>query len=415
MSRYIPIIIITAIILFIDVYAFQSIRTVTAHSTITVKRASYIAYWLITCCTLGLIYYAFFFDFFSLPKAIRVIGAGILLCFFIPKLFMVVVLIIDDLIRGVQWIASFFIPNKNEKSHSVGRSVFLSQFALLLGGFLSFQMLYGMFKTAWSFQWRRYNVPVKDLASEWNNLKIVQISDIHSGTFTRKSPLIDLVNKINAEQADLILFTGDLVNNRSDEVLDYTDVFGKLKARLGIFSVLGNHDYGDYYSWPSETAKQQNMKALEDIEQQMGWKLLRNEHVILNGNESNLAIIGVENWSALPRFSRYGDLKKAYAGSEGATTKILMSHDPTHWDAEVNTDYNDIQLTLSGHTHGFQFGFEIPGLRWSPSQYVYDEWAGLYQKGDQYLYVNRGLGCLAYPGRVGIPPEVTVITLKKAT
>ena len=230
------------------------------------------------------------------------------------------------------------------------------------------------------------------------------------------------------ENADLILFTGDLVNNIADEMDDYMDVFDKFKAPMGVYSILGNHDYGDYHAWPDRDAEhfrkekaagkhlltpmqQANLDKLKNIQAELGWKLLLDEHVVLERNDDKIALIGVQNWSAKARFPKYGDLNKAYAGAENYPFKILMSHDPSHWDAQVRPTYGDIDLMLAGHTHGMQFGVEIPGFRWSPVQYIYKEWAGLYQEEKQRLYVNRGYGFIGYPGRVGILPEITVIEL----
>jgi predicted MPP superfamily phosphohydrolase len=219
------------------------------------------------------------------------------------------------------------------------------------------------------------------------------------------------VNMIMNEKPDLILFTGDLVNNTSEEMNDYMDVFSKLNAPMGVYSTLGNHDYGDYTHWNSREEKVANLERLKHIHSELGWRLLMNEHVALEKGEDKIALIGVENWSAKASFKKYGDLKKAYDGSAPYPFKILMSHDPSHWDAEVRRSYGDIDLMLSGHTHGMQFGIEIPGFKWSPVQYIYKQWAGLYQEGAQKLYVNRGYGFIGYPGRVGILPEITVFEL----
>jgi predicted MPP superfamily phosphohydrolase len=217
------------------------------------------------------------------------------------------------------------------------------------------------------------------------------------------------ITKMLELEPDLVFFTGDLVNNKADEMDGWTEVFSKIKAPMGVYSILGNHDYGDYHPWPDQAAKEANFERLKSVHQTLGWNLLMNEHRIIERDGASFALIGVENWGAKANFSRYGDLKKAYAGSEPHPFKILLSHDPSHWDAQVCKEYNDIDLMLSGHTHGMQFGVEIPGIRWSPVQYVYKQWAGLYQNGHQHLYVNRGFGFLGYPGRVGILPEITFI------
>lgn len=241
----------------------------------------------------------------------------------------------------------------------------------------------------------------------------MQISDIHSGSFASREPLLKALKIIKEQNADVIFFTGDLVNNLSLETDDYVDIFKEIKAPMGVFSTLGNHDYGDYMQWNSKEEKIKNLDRLKSVHAQSGWKLLMNEHQVLQRGEDKIAVIGIENWGAHMHFPKYGDMKKAYSGAEQYPVKLLLSHDPSHWDAQVRKEYGDIDITFSGHTHGFQFGIEIPGFRWSPSQYVYKQWAGLYNEGKQYLYVNRGLGFLGYPGRVGILPEITVMELRK--
>jgi predicted MPP superfamily phosphohydrolase len=240
---------------------------------------------------------------------------------------------------------------------------------------------------------------------------VVHISDIHSGSFTDKKAVERGVDMILNETPDLILFTGDLVNNKAEEMDQYADLFARLRAPLGVYSTLGNHDYGDYVEWSSPDEKRRNLERLKEIQETMGWRLLMNEHVVLERNGEQISLIGIENWSAKARFPKYGDLKKAYAGAEQYPFKILMSHDPSHWDAQVREEFRDIDLMLAGHTHGMQFGVEIPGFRWSPVQYVYRRWAGLYEQENQKLYVNRGYGFIGYPGRVGILPEITVLEL----
>jgi predicted MPP superfamily phosphohydrolase len=276
-------------------------------------------------------------------------------------------------------------------------------------------LTYGLLRNPYRYKVFRENLALKNLPEALSGLRIIQISDIHSGSFTFKEPVREAVSLINQLKPDLVFFTGDLVNNKADEMDDFMDVFDKIESRLGVFSIFGNHDYGDYVQWPSEQHKQANLDKLKAIHRALGWTLLTNENRILEVNGANLAIIGVENYSTHLRFPKYGDLNKAKEGTKGADIKLLLSHDPSHWNGQILPDHKDIAVTFSGHTHGMQFGIEIPGfLKWSPIQYVYKQWAGLYQSGDQYLYVNRGLGFLGYPGRVGILPEITCIDLEKA-
>lgn len=256
-------------------------------------------------------------------------------------------------------------------------------------------------------------VPSPKIPHAFDGFKIVQLSDIHVCSFSDTTALNRAFDIVMQQKPDLILFTGDLVNNHSDETNNFTEVFSRLKAPHGVYSVLGNHDYGDYINWDSDADKKANLARLKSIQAQVGWRLLMNEHVAIEKEGEKIALLGIENWSNSDRFPKYGKMPEAHSGTEQYPFKILMSHDPSHWEAQVQPKYSDIDLTLSGHTHGMQMGIEIPGLRWSPSQYIYKQWAGLYKAGEQFLYVNRGLGFLGYPGRIGIWPEITVLELQK--
>ena len=349
----------------------------------------------------------------DMSKAMRNFLVSFFMGILITKILIAIILLIDDLRRGTTHLLSLFynketMPLVLEKGMS--RSEFINKFALLFGGTIFGTMLYGMSN--------RYNYTIKNISLSFANLpkafkgmKIVQISDIHSGSLSDLTAVEKGIEKINAINADAIFFTGDLVNNKSDEAEDFIPIFSKLKAKHGVFSILGNHDYGDYVEWESKAHKKANLERLKEIHKENGWRLLLDEHIVLEQEGEKIALIGVENTSFKNRFQTYGSLEKAYKGSEMHPFKILLSHDPSHWDGEINSKYKDIDLTLSGHTHGFQFGIDIPWLKWSPVQYVYKQWAGLYQKDNQHLYVNRGFGFLGYPGRVGIMPEITVIEL----
>ena len=271
-------------------------------------------------------------------------------------------------------------------------------------------LLWG-FRNKYNYQLKRVPLAFDNLPASFKGLKIIHISDIHSGSFMDKKAVSHGVDLILKEKADIILFTGDLVNDKATEMKDYMDVFNRLNAPMGVFSTLGNHDYGDYTSWPSEAAKQQNLEDLKKVHADLGWRLLMNEHVVLSRGADQIALLGIENWSNKARFPKHGRMDLAHAGTENFSFKILMSHDPSHWDAQVKPEYADVDLTLSGHTHGMQFGVEIPGFKWSPVQYMYKQWDGLYEDGKQKLYVNPGYGFIGYPGRVGILPEITVIEL----
>lgn len=327
-------------------------------------------------------------------------------------------LLIDDLIRLGKWIVSLFSAKGTAISDmpakpGISRLKFFSQLAVTFTVIPAVGFLYGVVRGAYKYRVHKVKVPAPDLPEAFNGFKIVQLSDIHTGSFMSTDPLNKAFDIVMKQNADLILFTGDLVNNVADETLGYEETFKRLKAPHGVFSVLGNHDYGDYVEWESPQDKHNNLEKLKELQASFGWKLLMNEHVAIEKNEQQIALIGIENWGGSLRFPRYGKLDQAYKGVEKFPYKILMSHDPSHWDKQVRPEYGEIDLTLSGHTHGMQLGIEIPGLKWSPAKWIYKEWAGLYREGKQFLYVNRGLGFLGYPGRLGIWPEITVIELQK--
>ena len=300
---------------------------------------------------------------------------------------------------------------------SEGRRRFLAITATGIGSVPVLTMMSGL-SNAYRYQYRKAEIPLISWPEQLDGFRIIHISDIHTGSFTKKEPLVEAVKQINAMKADLIVFTGDLVNDTADEVEEYIPIFSKLRAKHGVYSILGNHDYGDYRPWDSKEAKQKNLEKLYQAHGRLGWNLLLNDHAVIEASEAQFAILGVHYWGNLGRFSEQpndtdrGDIQQAKAALPEDMMKILLSHDPSHFDAEV-LDHKDIQLTLSGHTHGAQFGVENRWLRWSPSQYFYPKWAGLYQVKDQFLYVNRGFGFLGYPGRVGILPEVTELILRK--
>ena len=407
--------IFVTIMLLLDTYVFQAIKTVSHSASPKTKTIIYSIYWLISAiAVIGFLIFVFTGPDF-LPKKLRTYLFATIIGLFLAKFFAIVFFLIDDIRRVIQWAAGKLLFRNTEGAElsddGISRSVFLSWLGLAAGGSLFGSLIYG-FSNKYNYQVTRFKLSFDNLPSSFKGLRIVHFSDVHSGSFTDKKAVIHGVEKILAEKADLIIFSGDLVNDKATEMHDYMDVFNKIKAPLGVYSTFGNHDYGDYVSWPQNgISKSQNLKNLEKVHADLGWRLLMNEHVILEKNGEQIAIIGIENWSDKARFPKYGDMPKAYAGTEKYPFKILISHDPSHWDARVRPRYQDVDLMLSGHTHGMQFGIEIPGFKWSPVQYVYKEWAGLYEEGKQKLYVNRGFGFIGYPGRVGILPEITVIEL----
>ncbi len=294
----------------------------------------------------------------------------------------------------------------------LSRRAFSSKMALGLASIPFFSMHWGLFRTAYNFKIHELNIKIPHLPKAFKGFKITQLSDIHTGSLQNHHQLQKAIELAMEQKGDLICFTGDLVNNRTDEVYPYIEDLRKLNAPYGVISIMGNHDYGDYETWETDEAKEKNLLDMHDVHHQLGWNLLLNKHVFIEKEGEKIFFLGVDNWGANLHFPKYGKLDEAYKGLSKDDIKILLSHDPSHFDTEVSDKYKDIQLTLSGHTHGFQFGIEIPGyVKWSPSQYIYKQWAGLYRKGHQQVYVNRGLGCLGYMGRIGIRPEITVITL----
>lgn len=405
---------IALVMVLLDLYVFQVVKMLTQGNSHRTRSIIFTVYWTVSIAVVVLFLLLPFIQPDRWPKNLRNYIFATVVGLFFAKLLAAVFFLIDDIRRAMQWAAGkIFFRNKegaSEVSDGISRSLFLSWLGIGVGGSLFSSLIYG-FSNKYNYHIHRVPLTFENLPPAFRGLKIVQVSDIHSGSFSNKKAVEKGVQMILDLKPDLILFTGDLINDRATEMADYFDVFSSLKAPMGVFSTLGNHDYGDYVHWPSPEARLQNIEHLKKIEADMGWRLLMNEHVVLERGTDQIALIGIENWSAKKRFPKYGKMWEAYPGAEKYPFKILMSHDPSHWDAEVRPKYGDIDLTLAGHTHGMQFGVEIPGFKWSPVQYIYKEWAGLYEEGKQKLYVNRGYGFIGYPGRVGILPEITLIEL----
>jgi len=406
--------IIAFVMLLLDFYVFQALKTVTQQSAEKMRFTIHLVYWLISGATLILLLSFPYIQTLQTSKFFRNYVFAILVGLFFAKLLGSVFFMVDDLRRGGFWMMSRLAPQAGARfmgeGNGIPRSVFLSWLGLGIGGTLFGTLLYG-FTNKYNYQVRRVKLSFNNLPKAFKGMKLVHISDIHSGSFQNKEAVNHGIDLILKEQADLILFTGDLVNDRAEEMEEYQAIFGRLKAPMGVFSTLGNHDYGDYVAWPTKEAKAANLEDLKNVHAQMGWKLLMNEHVLLEKETDKIAILGIENWGAKGRFPKYGKMNQAHPGTEEIAFKILLSHDPSHWDAEIKTQYPDIDLMLAGHTHGMQFGLENPYFKWSPVQWMYRQWAGLYEAGNQKLYVNRGFGFIGYPGRVGIMPEITVLEL----
>ncbi len=402
-------IIFILIIVIIDFYAFQTLRTLTKSNW------WHAIYWAFTIAIIGNFMYQFYgfsrSDGFSHANSYAI---GFLIAMLVPKFILVFAMFGEDIFRVPQAIYSYFTQNNNlEGDHFPERRKFVSQIALGIAAIPFASILYGIYRGKYNFKVLNYTLHFEDLPDAFDGYKLTQISDVHSGSFDNVAKVEYAIDLINEQQSDVILFTGDMVNNKATEMEPYIDIFKKLNAKDGLYSVLGNHDYGDYINWKSPEEKLQNLEDLKTLQKDIGFDLLLNENRFIEKEGQRIALVGVENWGK-GGFKKAGDLKKASSQIDKDDFKILMSHDPSHWDAEVVNDLYHYHLTLSGHTHGMQFGIEIPGwFKWSPVKWRYKHWAGIYESLGQYINVNRGFGYLAFPGRVGIWPEITVIELKK--
>lgn len=406
--------VIALIMAVMDIYVFQVVRMLAQSASPKARIIIYSVYWLISAFALLLMIILPYVNYSNWPKPVRTYLFAIMIGLFFSKLFASMFFLIDDIRRGMMWMVGKLFSNPSvdisESAEGITRSAFMSWLGIAVGGSLFGTLIYG-FSNKYNYQVKRVKLAYDNLPSGFKGLKIVHISDIHSGSFNDKNAVEKGVQKILNEKPDLVLFTGDLVNDKATEMETFMEVFKKIKAPMGVYSTLGNHDYGDYVQWDSKEAKATNLLQLKGVHAALGWNLMMNENKILEKNGDKIALLGIENWGAKGRFPKYGKMDRAYPGTENIPFKILMSHDPSHWDAQVRTVYPDIDLMLAGHTHGMQFGIEFPGFRWSPVQLMYKQWAGLYEEGKQKLYVNRGYGFIGYPGRVGILPEITVIEL----
>lgn len=417
---FIRFIIISLIFLGIDLYVFRSIRIHSSELDNYIKYTIYITFWLIPTILLSTwLFYIFFpgqIDFRS-SKLFLFIGAFFVV-FTLPKLIILSFQLIEDFSK----IIAFFLKKVSspdnpifENAEKISRSVFISRIGLILSAIPFLSLIYGIVIGRFNFNIVTKSLTFKSLPKSFDGFKIVQFSDLHIGSLNgHKDQLEKAINLINEQNPDIIFFTGDLVNNIAAELDGWEDTLSKLKAQHGVFSILGNHDYGEYFRWKNEEDKLDNIESLKNRQKNMGFKLLLNDSKIIEKNGEQIAIVGVENWGN-PPFPQYGDLEKALDKVQNVPFKLLLSHDPTHFDMKV-AGKEDIAITFSGHTHGMQFAINFGGIQWSPVKWKYPKWRGLYQHKDQeqYLYVNIGLGYIGFPGRVGTDPEITVVELKKA-
>jgi len=410
------ILIATFLILTIDVYYYRALKSFVKNYTPILKKTLKISYWIFTLFTLIFMFVAasYFLNKTPPPKFARTYVMGIIMIIGVSKLIGTVFILIHDIVQFIIWtINKSPKKTKNPKNKiSLSRIDFIKKTALIASIIPFSTLMFGVLKSAFDYTIHTQKLKIPNLPNAFKGLKIVQISDIHSGSFISEEPLEKAIKMIEEQQPDIIFFTGDLVNEITEEALPFMDTLKKITAPMGVFSILGNHDYGDYFYQKGDIeGREHNYTLMKAVHEKLGWNLLLNENHIIEKDDERLAIIGVENWGSELRFQKYGDIDKAKKGCLDNDVKLLLSHDPSHWDAHVIPNHPDIDVTFSGHTHGMQFGIEIPGFKWSPSQYIYKNWAGLYSEKQQQLYVNRGLGFLGYPGRVGILPEITVFEL----
>lgn len=396
------------LLVFFQWYSYQALKTAISNRWILY------GYVFFTLIIVGnLLFYTLILERNTTNEPRLMYAIGFFLSLLIFQLLVSVILLAEDVFRIPQALYSFLKRVPEQTQFIPSRRKIISQIALGLASIPFASLLYGMYRGKYNYKVLSYNLEFEDLPDAFDGFKITQISDIHSGSFDNQTKVQYGVDLVNQQKSDLVLFTGDLVNNRADEIKPWIKIFNKIKAEFGVFSILGNHDYGDYMRWESPAAKRKNMEDLYDAHNEMGWDLLLNESRFIEKDGDRLAIIGVENWGS--GFKKAGDLNKALNNVSEKDFKILLTHDPSHWEAKVIPHPFKIHLTLSGHTHGMQFGIEIPGIiKWSPAKWRYKQWAGVYGENKQYLNVNRGFGYLAYPGRVGMWPEVSVITLSKS-
>lgn len=417
-TPYMAILIFSIIILIVDLYSFYGFKKIKINLNKIAKIIFKIIFWSIPVIIIIALILLLNFRREVNPQNSMVYFhyfSGLFLLFYIPKLFFILFNLLDDLFHLGKFLILKLKKIKYDDSTDVkiSRSAFLTRVGLLLAGIPFLSIIYGIAWGRFDFIIRKTNLSFPNLPKEFDGFKIVQFSDFHLGSFlSNEDKVAEVVDLINKQNPDLVVFTGDMVNNLASEVDTFLPILSKLKAKHGMFSILGNHDYGEYVRWASPEKKRENIEQLIKNEEEIGFKMLMNSSTKIKIGDSSVALLGVENWG-LPPFPQYGKLDKALANIDNSTFKILLSHDPTHWDAEV-VEKTNIDLTLSGHTHGAQFGIEIPGWRWSPVNLRYKQWGGIYKKKGQALNVNTGIGFIGFPGRIGMPPEVGLIILNSS-
>lgn len=407
-------IILSLVCLILSWYAFQALRTLLIQWDSPMGRTAVsLIYWLLSGIYIlnTVLSFRTIFKFGEISGSAQM-GLNIFLTITVTQVTIILFLLGEDLIRGVQGVANYLSGNQSpEQSYIPQRRKFISQLALVVASIPFAGFVYGVLKGKYNFKVFRETIYFEDLPEAFDGFTITQLSDIHAGSFKDSGAVQKGIDLAKAQKSDLFVFTGDLINVAAEEVSPFIQRFKEIKASYGQYSILGNHDYGDYTQWPTPQDKVNNFSALKASHAEMGFRLMLDEHVTIQKDGASIQLLGVENWGL--GFKSKGDLEKALNGVKEGDFKILLSHDPSHWEAMVKTHPSKIHLTLSGHTHGMQMGIETPIGSWSPAKYRYPNWAGLAEEAGRYLYVNRGFGFHAFAGRVGIWPEITVITLKK--
>ena len=416
-NRIFMLMILSVILIIIDLYIYKAVSSTFSNWTPKKQRLFRNIFWSYSVLILAGVFVSIYFNIRLTARAVILVAFFLT---FVTKVCFLLFLFVDDLRRGLIWVKRKLLDQRPPaestpaKQNTIPRSEFLVKAGTLVAAIPLASLTYGIASGAYDYRVVKQRLVLPNLPRSFEGLTLAQISDIHSGSFYNRKAVLGGVEQLLAEKPDMIFFTGDMVNNLASEMRDYQDIFGKLKAPLGVFSVLGNHDYGDYhFGKEPSAAKTQNLIDIKLTHKNMGWDLLLNENRKVKINGEEIAIIGIENWGA-GRFVRHGRLDLAIKDTEDAPVKLLLSHDPSHWRAQVIKEYPEIDAMFSGHTHGMQFGVRMEELQWSPVQYIYPEWAGLYRERHQQLYVNVGYGFLGYPGRVGIQPEITIFELSRS-
>ena len=397
------------ILIVLQWYSFQAVKTMTSQKWI------WACYFVAVVLIIGnLVVHTLVLERSVVMEPRLMYAIGFFISLFVFQMIITLILLSEDVFRIPQTIYAYFSKFPGQTEFAPARRAFVSKLAIGIASIPLVSLLYGMYHGKYNYKVLKYTLTFDDLPEAFDGFTLTQISDLHSGSFDNVEKVNYGIDLVNQQNSDVIFFTGDLVNNKTAEVLPWMEHFSKLSAPYGVYSVLGNHDYGDYTQWNTNDEKSNNFRTLCDVQKEMGWDLLLNESRFIEKSGERIALVGVENWG-MGGFKRAGDLNKSLAQVSDSDFKILLSHDPSHWEAEVLPHPYKIHLTLSGHTHGMQFGIDIPGwFKWSPVQWRYKQWAGLYEQNQQHINVNRGFGFLAYPGRVGMWPEISVITLKRA-